>query len=371
MKVLHIINALSSGGAENLLNNMLPLMKEKNIEVELLLLTTKDSMYYDSLKDKIKITISPVENIRSFKQITVIKNYIKNGNFDVVHAHLFPVLYWTSLAVKRIKKTERPKLIYTEHSTNNRRRKWYFRFLEKYIYKTYDRVIAISEGVNNELSKWLGKNHAKRIITIHNGVPLEKFKNAIPYKKNDLISGLNEADKMILMVGRFSEQKDQKTLIKAISLLPLDYHLVLVGEGPNLESCKSLSMELGIKDRVHFLGRRNDVGRITKTADLCVISSHWEGFGLVALETMAAGKVIFGSNVIGLKEVIRKSNQLFEKGNAFQLKEMLFRFFNSSDMRDYQLGHSLEEKIRKFSIEFMCDNYISLYVSLKESKEVR
>ena len=95
--------------------------------------------------------------------------------------------------------------------------------------------------------------------------------------------------------------------------LPVNFKLILVGEGPLKNSSQMLVQELCLKDRVFFLGNRDDVERIFKTADLSVLSSHWEGFGLVAVEGMAAGKPVIASNVSGLSEIVSGAGVLFEK----------------------------------------------------------
>ena len=72
---------------------------------------------------------------------------------------------------------------------------------------------------------------------------------------------------MITMTARFFSQKDQPTLIRALSLLPSDIHVVFVGSGESIFECKALATELGLSERIHFLGRRTDVNRILKTSD--------------------------------------------------------------------------------------------------------
>ena len=106
------------------------------------------------------------------------------------------------------------------------------------------------------------------------------------------------------MVARFSEQKDQPTLIKAIKELPENVHLLLIGEGTLKQKNENLAKEIGVSDKVHFLGFRNDVERILKTVDIVVLSSNWEGFGLAAAEGMAAGKPVIASKVEGLREIV-------------------------------------------------------------------
>lgn len=319
MRVLHITNYLASGGAEKLLADMLPLLNtEKDIEADLLILTDKNNVFEQALIAKgVNVFCIKHRNLYDIRNISEIKKYIVDGGYDIVHSHLFPAQYWVALS-RLFLGNKKVKFITTEHSTHNRRReKFYFRYIDKFIYSKYDSIISITEKTRDNLINWINPKRKKidKHIVIENGVDIEKFKVALPYKKNELIEGVNENTKLICMVGRFSEAKDQPTLIRAVSKLSRDIHLVLVGEGPLMDDNKKLAEILGVPDRVHFLGFRQDIPRILKTVDIVVLSSHWEGFGLAAVEGMAAGKPVLVSGVEGLVEVVDRAGIVFETRN--------------------------------------------------------
>lgn len=316
MKVLHIINNLGSGGAEKLLEDLIPLMnKMENVEADILLLTDEKNVFHDSLINKgVKVDVVKYRNMYDFRNIFEIKKYIVDGGYDIVHSHIFPTQYWVALS-RVFLRNKKVKFVTTEHSTHNRRReKFYFRYIDKLIYSQYDSIISITEKTRDNLIDWIDPKHKKidKHVVIENGVDIAKIKAALPYKKNELINGITENTKLICMVGRFSEAKDQPTLIRAISKLSRDIHLILVGEGPLIADNKKLAEELGISDRVHFLGFRQDIPRILKTVDIVVLSSNWEGFGLAAVEGMAAGKPVVVSDVDGLVEVVDGAGIVFE-----------------------------------------------------------
>lgn len=155
MKILHIINNLGSGGAEKLIEQTLPIMnKEENIEVELLLLTKENNVFEKKIKDAgIKINIIGTKNIYNPLNIMSIRRFIKNNDFDIVHAHLFPVIYWTSLAAKSLF-NKKFILFLTEHNTHNKRRNhFFFRPIEKFIYDEFDKIISISQKTESNLLK--------------------------------------------------------------------------------------------------------------------------------------------------------------------------------------------------------------------------
>ncbi|SCL85403.1 glycosyltransferase [Sporanaerobacter sp. PP17-6a] len=364
MKVLYIINNLGSGGAEKLIQEAVPLMnKRTRVKVDVLLLTDRNNVFDKGLVNSgVKVDIIPFRNPYSFKNILYIRNYIVKGNYDIIHAHLFPTIYWVSIA-SRLIFSHKPKFVMTEHSTHNRRReREYLRYLEKFIYSGYDKIISISKPTQNNLISWLKvkPNRLNKFIVIENGVNIDKFKNAIPYKKSEICSEFTQNTKLVCMVGRFSKAKDQLTLIKAMKNLPKNIHLLLVGEGHLKEKNGKLAKNIGVNKRVHFLGYRDDVERILKTIDIMVLSSNWEGFGLAAVEGMAAGKPVIASNIDGLREIVGQEGILFEKGNDLELANKIENLIKDTEEKTYRMRKSLF-KANSHDISIMVGDYINLY----------
>lgn len=363
MKVLHVINHLGSGGAESLLRDALPIMK-KTIEVEVLLLTDKGNVFADELVDlDVKVDVIPFKKLMSFKNVFFIRKYVKKGNYDVVHVHLFPAQYWVVLAMLFLRKA--PKLIFTEHSTHNRRReKALFKLIEKPLYHRYDAIVSISQKTQENLLLWItpAKDQFEKYCVVENGVNLEKFQTATPYQKNALVEGIKEEDKLICMIARFVKEKDQSTLIKAMNVLGEHIHVLLIGEGPLLEEMRALTQKLRLEKRVHFFGFRQDIPSILKTVDLVVLSSHWEGFGLAAVEAMAANKPIIGTDVDGLKGIIVDHELLFEAGNVSELSKKIEYLLMNEDIYHQKLSY-VKERAKQFSIREMVEKYLLIYDS--------
>ncbi len=369
MKILHIFNNLGSGGAEKLIEDLLPLMNNTNgINVDLLLLTNENNVFDKKLtKSGIQIEIVPTKKIYNPLNIHYIRKYIKKGQYDVVHVHLFPSLYWASFASKLIFKNK-PKFVFTEHSTHNQRReKGYLRIIEKFVYSSYDKIISISHQAQNNLIEWLKTKNKNRFIVIENGIDLIKFKEAKPYLKREINTQFDEDTELICMVGRFSEAKDQPTLIKAMKYIPSNVHLLLVGEGPLKEKNEELVRQMKLEDRVHFLGFRDDVPRILKTVDIVVLSSNWEGFGLAVVEGMAAGKPVIASNVPGLREIVTGFGLIFEVGNSEELANKINQLINDP-LKYNEIAEKCQLRANFYSIEKMVDEYIEQYKILLNNK---
>ncbi|WCM14577.1 glycosyltransferase [Priestia filamentosa] len=364
MKILHVINSLSSGGAEKLIEDSLPLMNRiEGIEVEVLLLTNHKNVFDKGLRNNnIKISVLPKNRIRSLRNIYDIRQQIIKGRYDIVHAHLFPSNYWVSLACMLFI-NNRPKLVVTEHNTHNRRRnKKYFKYIDKFIYSSFDKIISISEKTQENLILWINpsEENQKRFTVVDNGVNLQRFFDAKPYNKSEINLQFDENVKLVCMTGRFTQQKDQNTLIKAIKNLPQNVHLLLIGEGELKKQNEELAKNLGVSNRVHFMGFRNDVDRILCSCEIVALSSHWEGFGLAAVEGMAVGKPLIASNVSGLKEVVNNYGMLFEKGNVKEVTNLISKL-----LKDENLYNELSKKslirAQHYDIKVMVNKYINVY----------
>lgn len=364
MKILHIISGLGSGGAQKLVEETVPLINRyKDVEVEVLLLNDRNNVFDKKLRDSgIKVEVVPFRNPRSPLNIFFIRKYLVTGDYDIVHVHLFPTSYWVALASKILFKNN-CKLIFTEHSTHNsRREKWYFKYIDIFIYSNYDKVISISKNTQENLLKWINssKTNINKFTVIENGINLRRFTEAKSYKKSEINSNLNQDNKLLCMVGRFGKQKDQSTIIYAMRNLPTDTHLILVGEGQLKQENEKLAKELGVGSRVHFLGVRNDVERILKTVDILILSSHWEGFGLAAVEGMAAGKPVIASNVEGLREVVKGAGILFEKGNSNDLA-LKINDLSNNDEKYESISSLCLKRAEQFDINIMVEQYLNLY----------
>ena len=352
MKVLHVITYLSDGGgAEKLLEDLLPTLRDKHMDVSVAVLRDIDTNNSRTLREK-GINIIHVGGgnalyspIKMLKLIPIMRQY------DVVHTHLTPPFLMGAFNRFFCK----AKFICTVHNTDSKFRHIpILRSVEKWANGRYDTLIACSKEAEHALrSFW--DNGKTRIVTVNNGVKLDKFINATPSEEILQIPG-----KKVAMVAVFRPQKDHECLIKAIKLLPDDYHACFVGYGGLVDNMKELAANLGITDRIHFLGKRTDVPNILKASDFIVLSSHYEGLSLSSIEGMAAGKPFIASDVPGLHEMVKDYGVMFEESNAKQLAEEIEKLD-----RDKNYYHKIATKClnraMSFNMDQMADSYIKVY----------
>lgn len=356
MKVVHVINSLSTGGAERLVVNLIKQFNNLEADQFLYILTKADHFFLNEIKEtKVEYNFGKWDSVYNPLHILDLRKILFQA--DVVNVHLFPSLYW--VAISKLIFGSKAKIVFTEHSTSNNRRKYkILKFVDSLIYRFYDSIITISEETKLSLDKWVPGTMNKSIV-INNGIEIEKFMNAqsIDLRKELCIE---EDSKLLLCVGSLRSAKNHQLLLKAFSKSALNFRLVVIGAGALLEDLKVLAQSLKIEERLYFLGLCNNVEQYYKACDLFVLPSKWEGFGLVAAEAMAAGIPVLVSNVPGLSQVVGNAGFQFESENVNDLAHKIDYIFANPEIANYKVELA-KERVKQFSIEAMAQNYIAEY----------
>lgn len=360
MKILRVINNLNTGGAERSLETNVPIHIRNGYEMDVLVLDGTVTPFLKSLKEKnVSVFSTGIRSLYNPWQIVRIANFIRK--YDVVHVHLFPSLYWVALA--KMVSGAKCHLVYTEHSTENRRRnKSILRLLDRFIYKRYERIIAISDATHRNLSIHLGDD--SRIITIANGVDLRPYEKQ--YEKV-VFDGCDEDVFIITQIASFRRQKDQDTTIKSLQFTNHNVHAVFAGIGERIDECKQLAIELGVEDRVHFLGSRMDIPAIVMSSDIVVMSSNYEGFGRAAIEGMAGRKPTIATNVAGLRDVVGGAGLLFEVGDARKLAEYITQLQEDAEYYNV-VAEKCYNRAQEYSATKMIEGYEKIYKTWEVEK---
>ena len=312
----------------------------------------------------------PAQCKSHIQRIGFIKKFIKTGNYDIVHANLFPVIYYCSI-IKKISGRYFPHLVMTEHNTDNRRRHYkLLRPIEKVIYNSYEQIISISKPTQDELTRWLkvSSRKADRFVVIHNGIFVQRYSTAQAYEKGKIFPEIGENDVLLCMVGSFTEQKNHTGMMEIMRQLPDRYKLVLAGEGPLFEDVKKKYASLNSKNRVVFLGFRRDVPEIMKTANMIVIPSKWEGFGLVAAEAMACGKPVIVSDVPGLRDIVGDAGLKADPNDSNSFCQRILELSDKTVYDDFSNRAHL--KAKDYDIAVTANEYIRVFDTLKKNRSM-
>lgn len=361
MRILHVINHFGMGGAESMLVNIATAMAHQGHHVTVYTLQSKDNAMTQKLQQEgVDLRQGPAQqSVYHPRNIFLLKTLMKE-KWDVIHAHLFPTQYWVAMAYKL--SGSQALLVTTEHNTvNTRSENIILDKIDRKIYRFYQGIIGISDATCDMLRQRL-KTQVHQIVQIDNGIDLSVFHNinadvsqTLPFLPTDAV--------ILMQVARFGEQKNQPLCIHALQQLPANYHFVFVGDGEKRATCEALAREKTLSDRVHFLGIRNDVPQLLACADIVVMASHWEGFGLAAVEGMAMGKLVLASRVRGLAEVIGDDELLFD--NSTQLAQKII-FATSNPNWKKAKEKALQARASLFDVSQTSRQYIDFYRSQQQ-----
>jgi glycosyltransferase involved in cell wall biosynthesis len=221
----------------------------------------------------------------------------------ILHVHGYAAADFGRLAARRIGAA----LVLHEHFADPRMPA-YQGVADRLLSGLTDRAIAVSESTRDFLIR---ERHvpAARVRVLWNGAPLDEFAPVAPEVARATRQSLGVAEDAVVVgtIGRLNEQKGHRYLIEAAAaLLPTRprAHLVIVGDGDQMEPLKAQAATLGLAARVTLAGHRADVPALLGAIDVFAISSTYEGTPLALFEAMAAGKAIVSTAVDGCKEVL-------------------------------------------------------------------
>lgn len=360
MRILHVITSLYTGGAEHLLVDLLPLLKDngKN-QVDLLLINGVETAFKKAIQQAgIQVfSLSSTNDVYNPKNIFRMWKYLRN--YDIIHTHNTACQFFVPIAQQMTASTA--LLVTTEHSSSNRRRSsWWLKPIDCWMYNQYRAIICIADQPRKNLEAYIGKKPS--LLTINNGVNIQRFVRSV--------KDISAQDSFVItMVAAIRAEKDHATLLKSLTHLPDNYRLQIVGGGEkvNCENLKAHCEELGLENRVVFMGVRQDIPDILEKSDILVLSSHWEGLSLSSIEGMASGRPFIASDVDGLREIVGGAGMLFPHGDDKELaRQIQFLCEHPDEYRE--VARRCQDRARQYDISIMANNYLDLYHSLFNPK---
>ena len=352
--IVNIISSIQGGGAETIVNELHEIYLNKNLNSYVIYFTgnpkhVKKNYFFLNFNSRNPLSI--------FRLRKTLKKLIASTDQDlIIHAHLTWPFFFTIFALLGLKNY---KLFFTEHDTTNKRRKIpFFYLIDKMFYSHYLSIICISRGVYKKLSNWVGSKIKKRLKIIYNGSRI------FPISKRTIIK--NRLPKLI-SVGRLVSKKNFSITIKAISKLKNSIEsYTIIGEGVERKKLEKLIKSLKLEDKVKLIGWKNNIEKYLNAADIQLIPSLYEGFGLVAVEGMSTGLPIVASNIAGLKEVLGDSNSSVTLINNVKStheweKGIYKTIANIKTLGSDKIAKISQERVKKFTFRKMADEYLNVY----------
>lgn len=354
--ILLLVPRMNIGGAESYV--ALVARSLKLLGYNIFIASAGGALAVELQKEGIKHFFLPIR-LSKFISGLLLKRIVEKYNIDLIHANS------EAAGIVAVKTRNKYKLdipiVYTAHGVLPAK--------VKDIINQVDKIIAVSEFSRKSAIKegFL----AEKIQVIYNGVDIEKFKPN-RQNKNLLRKKYNipqEAFTMII-VSRIKNlrNKGHQHLLNVLSEYEVSkyWHLVVIGKGKGLGSLKQKVKEHNLQDRVHLLGHKTDVENYEDMADVVVLPSYFETFGLVLAEGMAMEKPAVAFKVGGVPEVIEdnKTGFVVDYDNDDELVEKLAILAKNPDLCK-QMGIQARKKVAKdFANGIMIKKLEEIYKSL-------
>lgn len=364
MNILYITTGLGLGGAEIITINIANGMASRGHKVMILSMIGRNEIQ-SKIDERIEVKSlgickNPFSLINGIRQT---KRIIKNFKPDVVHANMVHANIFSRILRLFI---PMKKLICTAH--NKDEGGW----LRMMAYRLTDRLSDLNTNVSKEATdyfishKWFS---AGKSICVYNGINLATFHKDCSFR-NEIRNqyGIDSNDFLFLNVGRLTEAKDQNNLLHAFSKIECA-KLMIVGQGEKKDDLKKLAKDLNIDDRVVLAGAHPDIQAYYNAADCFVLSSAWEGFGLVLAEAMACGLPVISTDAGGCAEVVDQPQYMVPIKDEEKLRDKMIEIMNKSISERNDIGSKNSLIAKKYDIHSIIDKWESLYMSKYKETE--
>lgn len=351
--VIHVITTLERGGAENHLNILIKEQVRQGYKVSVVVL--KGRIDFASELSSLGVRLINLTSLPILVQIwNLRRKYLCEA---LIHSHLprAEIVSWLSMLGRR-----NPWIV----SRHNSERFWpsVSWFISTPISRTIlDRtnfVIAISREVERYLkdSREISKDNYHKIRVVHYGIPLDSKKNF-----GQVLKPFNYR---VGTAARLEPQKDISTILKSFYILRnrsnQEWRLSIAGSGSLSDQLQEEVFKLGLSESVSFLGKVENMEDFYREIDIFVLSSKYEGFGLVLLEAMIENIPIISSDIPTSKEILGDEHPaFFPKSDPYDLARLIERMVG--EYFRLKVCSAYEERLPYFNSVRMADSISKIY----------
>ncbi len=313
--------------------------------------------------------IRAVRPMTDFRHYRALKRILRETGPDVIHTHSSKA---GVLGRKASLSTGIGKRVHTPHTFAflfsamfSARKRWMYRHIETRLGAQTDCLVAVSESEAQTIHSAQVVDPA-RVRVVPNGIDPAAWVKGPGLSREAL--GVPENAPLAVVAGLLNPAKGQDLAIRALVETGLsELQLLLAGHGDWRPELERLALELGVGDRVHFLGWRDDIPAIFRSVDLVLLPSRWEGMPYVVLEAGASAVPVVGTRVDGASELIREGETGFlaDLESPEDLARAIRAFLDCSDQERRAMGVAAQERVlAEFGVEAMVQKMCAVYGEL-------
>lgn len=361
LKVAFICDDLMIGGWSSLVQTIANFNPDKVIPLVICLFGKGENAKYLE-KRGIHVHCFGFKKYNLIWKLPVLSIFLRKEKVDIVHSQLFlsHLIGQTAAIMAGI-----PFKIMHVHTIESKH-KGFAGLILKSIIKSIDMIISVSLAAEKTF-KEIYPYFKGMSRVIYNGIDVSEFKARVKssnYTKDKF--GLNKGDFCAITVANLKWQKGHKYLVEAAGLLnDPSIHFLIVGDGPEKEALNDLIHRNKLEKQFIFLGKREDVPELLVLADILILPSVLEGFGICILEAFAGGVPVLATNIYGILEIAENGENaiLVPPATPRELAEAIIRLKNDHGLRE-NLRTSAMEKIYEYDISKIAEQYQKVYWEL-------
>lgn len=311
---------------------------------------------------------------RNFLAGKILHNKIKSCKYSLIITHTSLAAFFTRIAVKHLK--NRPPLINMVHGY----------LFDDYTPAIKKQILTFAEILTKRqtdvlltMNSWDYEFAKKKALsgTIRNipgvGVDFCKLDTVSAFDKALFRKsyGLNQNDFVMIYAAEFSDRKNQKMLIEAMTDLPLNVKLILPGKGESWYKCKALAKRLGVADRIIMPGFVDNMPCWYKVSDVAVSASRSEGLPFNVMEALHFGLPVIASNVKGHSDLIKNGANgfLYTYGDRHEFSSIVLNLMSNPNLMK-KLSEAAPESVYQYNLSEVLPIVMEHYVSALKNRRL-
>lgn len=354
-RILNVVTQLEAGGAQGAALRMAAALRSRGYWSETWFLYKKRNSFPNATHTRILLPRRPEGPLNLLRLLRELYTSIREVRPDAIisYTHYANVIVnpiaWlcgvpVRIATQRSISSSQPRLA---------------RVLDRFVglLGCYSSIIAVSDSVRKSFAGY-PSSYRRRMIVVHNGVDFQP--SELSQEEARAKYGICQAGPVLLSVGRLAPVKNQAVLIRSLELLP-EWRLVLVGWGELYEELLRLAKQVGVADRVHFLGEvePSEVRDTYKIADVFALTSKSEAFGFAALEAAASDVPVVCSDIPAMRELFSAGTEaavFVPTDDVEAFADAVRRIYTDKGLRN-QLKSVAADVVSRYGLNVMVDGY--------------